>query len=879
MTGHAEPIGRQRELAELDRLLAAAPGFAAVAGPAGIGKTAVVEHFLSRHPQIRVARAVGLPWEQSDAFAVLDQLLRGSDAPRDAAGLLAWCSAGPGIVVVDDAQWADVESLEALLSAFRRLTSEPVLIVLVARELPAAVRPGATVRIGPLMAAEVRTLAMLHAGRDLSAPTAHQLATHTGGNPRHIRDLLDELPPETWSRWHPALPAPRAVAADVTRRLYSCSAATREFIEAAAVLGRTVPVAAAAELADIKDPIAALDAACESGLVGTVAGHGLMTLAFPDPLVHAAIYHDVPPLVRYGLHGTAAQLAEDEHAKLKHLVAQTPAPDPALADELDDFAARQAGLGAWSVAGQALIDASRLSPAKADREHRLVRAVDALVGAGDLAQASAFSAQIESFPPGPLRDAVLGYLAIQRGRPAEAELLLTRAWEACRPGREPETAALICQRRVLHSLSRWHGTDLVAWGRRAVTLADPQDPSAVESEAIMGLGLAATGRIREAQDTYRDVVARVSRGAQSQRVQMGKGWLDLALDDPQTARRELEIAVPTEYRMGALRISLWAQAWLARADFALGSWDEALQTVDRAAVQLAETGLELVRPLVHWTGAQIHALRGDPDAAQHHLRQASASTHNYEIMLIPACLARAHCAEAQSDYEGVLRALEPVAQLWPREGVDEPGFWPWPDIYGNALVMTNRVAEADEFLRPHEALAAERGHRSATARLGYVRGRILAATGDVDAARESFEAALANLRTLPLPYERTRVHFAYGQTLRRAGKRKEADVVLQRARDGYAALGATAYVVRCDRELKAGGLHPKRGGVDLTELTPQEQAVAKLVAAGMTNKQVAAELFVSVKTVQFHLTRIYAKLGIRSRSELAARGHASAADG
>lgn len=85
------------------------------------------------------------------------------------------------------------------------------------------------------------------------------------------------------------------------------------------------------------------------------------------------------------------------------------------------------------------------------------------------------------------------------------------------------------------------------------------------------------------------------------------------------------------------------------------------------------------------------------------------------------------------------------------------------------------------------------------------------------------------------------------------------------------ALGATTYVERCDRELKAGGVHPKRAGVDLTELTPQEQAVAKLVAAGMTNKQASAELFVSVKTVQFHLTRIYAKFGIRSRTELAAR--------
>lgn len=238
-------------------------------------------------------------------------------------------------------------------------------------------------------------------------------------------------------------------------------------------------------------------------------------------------------------------------------------------------------------------------------------------------------------------------------------------------------------------------------------------------------------------------------------------------------------------------------------------------------------------------------------------------------MLLPACLARAQCAEAQADYDTVLRALEPLVQLRPRHGIDEPGFWPWHDVYANALVVTNRVEEADAFLRPHEELAAERRHRSTIARLGYVRGRITGASGDIEAAKECFEGALSQLHGMPLPYARARVNFAYGQTLRRAGKRREADLVLHNARDAFAVLGARSYIERCDRELKAGGLHARRG--DLTQLTGQEQAVAKLVAAGMSNKQVAVELYVSVKTVQFHLTRVYSKLGIGSRGELAAR--------
>jgi len=352
---------------------------------------------------------------------------------------------------------------------------------------------------------------------------------------------------------------------------------------------------------------------------------------------------------------------------------------------------------------------------------------------------------------------------------------------------------------------------------------------------------------------------------------MGKGWLDLALDDPETARRELEGAVPTVYRRGSARISLWAQAWLARTEFALGAWDDAIQTVNRAVAQLENAGMELLRPLVHWTGAQTHALRGNWDAAREHLQRGSATPQNYEVMLVPSCLARAQCAEARADYETVIRSLDPLVRLQPRQGIDEPGFWPWHDVYANALVMTNRVEEADAFLTPYEALASERGHCSTMARLGYVRGRIAGARGDIEAARDSFEGALLRLEVLPLPYERARVNFAYGQTLRRAGKRREADVVLQNARDAYAALGATAYVERCDRELKAGGLNVRRAGLDFDQLTTQEQTVAKLVAAGMSNRQVGVELFLSVKTVQFHLTRVYSKLGIRSRSELAAR--------
>ncbi|HEY5844120.1 MAG TPA: LuxR C-terminal-related transcriptional regulator, partial [Mycobacterium sp.] len=200
----------------------------------------------------------------------------------------------------------------------------------------------------------------------------------------------------------------------------------------------------------------------------------------------------------------------------------------------------------------------------------------------------------------------------------------------------------------------------------------------------------------------------------------------------------------------------------------------------------------------------------------------------------------------------------------------EPGYWPWPDVLANALVIDGRLSEADAFLRPHEERARVRGHRSAMARLGYARGRLLGAQGDLGAARARFEESLALLDGLPLRYDLARINFAYGQTLRRAGKRRDADVVIGTARELYLSLGAQTYVVRCERELKAGGLNQLRGSRDSVELTPQEEAVTTLVAQGLSNREVAAELYVSPKTVQYHLTRVYAKLGVRSRAELAA---------
>ena len=549
--------------------------------------------------------------------------------------------------------------------------------------------------------------------------------------------------------------------------------------------------------------------------------------------------------------------------------------------ELEAFAARQAMVGAWQDVATALFSASRLSADARARNDRLLRAVDALVGSGDIAQAGMWAAAVDAMPSSPLRSSVLGYLSTVSGQNRSAQTQLEMAWRTSNRQRDPAAAAQIAQRFVLHGVASWDGPVITRWAETAMSLTAPGTPAHIESEAIYGLGLFAQGRLREAEASYERAFEHAAENAQKQRVQMGAGWLALRADDVETALVNFQAAAPTEYRGGSLRISLWAEAWLARTQLVLGDWDAAAATVSRASVRLETSQMPLIRPLLYWTAAELWSMRGDWDRARHYVSQAAVQPGTYRAMQVPASLARARFHEARADYESALGVLQPLTDLdpWTDERVS---FWPWQDTYVNALVMTDRLEDADAFLTVFERVRRERRIPSDDARISWARGRILAAQGDPDTAREHFEAALGHLRGLNRPYLRARISFAFGQSMRRAGKRRLASTVLRTARDLYDSLGAATYVERCDRELKATGLDvgnlpdpsdPVLAAVGRTavQLTAQEQAVAELVSGGATNKETARALFLAEKTVQYHLTRIYGKLGIRSRSELAAR--------
>ncbi|MDV8077360.1 LuxR C-terminal-related transcriptional regulator [Rhodococcus sp. IEGM 1370] len=859
--------------------------FVVVDGAAGVGKTAVLRELAARldaaEPRPRVRQVSAVPWETSRPWEIAHQcfpeidVADGRTLPERIAG-----SNGPSVtaVLIDDAQDADADSLRVLASTVRRHRDSKIAVVCIRRILPTGsiesheiLDRAADTRfvVEPLGSDNVAELAALR-GVILSPSSAAHLTAHTGGRPKQVSALLSELPGHMWTGVRPELPAPEYVQASVRAALSESSAETLRLVQAVAVLDGARPVSTVCEVAEIDDPSAALDLAEALGHVLVRRRSGITLLECPDGMIRAAVLATMSRTGVADVHRAAASAESDPADRLAHRAEATLLPEPHMAGELESLAAERARTGEWATAARLFMLSSRASGDAGLREDRLVRGVDALIGAGDVRGASDYIAEIESLHETPSRNAVLGYLAILRGRPQEADARLTRAWQLVRTRHDRDVAAVICHRQVLHNLARCDGGALVYWADRAVELVGSDHPTAVEAQAIRGLGLAGTGRVAEALASYEDLWGQAGTGAVGQRVQMGAGWLHLATDSVELARSELEAAAPTDFLGGSTRIALWANAWLARTYFVTGEWDAALRIVGRASDLADSSGAALIVPLLQWTAMQIHALRGDWDAAAASSRRGESGARDYEIMRVPTALGRAAISEARADYAGVLRALSPLTQQWAHADVSEPGFWAWPDVYANALIVEGRLDEADAFLTPHEARVAERGHRSAHARLACARGRWHGATGDMDSARASFEDALDSLMPLPLVYDRARVNYAYGQTLRRAGKRREADVVVTAARDDYLSLGATTYVRRCDRELKAGGVHAILKDRPHNALTPQEDAVSTLVATGLTNREVAAELFLSVKTVQFHLTRVYAKLGVRSRSELAA---------
>jgi DNA-binding NarL/FixJ family response regulator len=873
-----------------------------IEGEAGIGKTTLVERFVTQLPGVRLLRASGDESEAHVPFAMADQLLRGAGLSTDAlqAGhhvpvgmelleLITSTSAGTEtVVVIDEAHLVDAESLRALLFAARRLASSPVVLMLLVRGTSRVVLPEGWRKLAAEPTGRVLNVARLEPshvsamgaalGIVMTPDAARRLCEHTNGNPLHTRAVLDELPEgDGWQHEQRLLPVPESYAQLVRQQLERCDPAVAQVIQVASVLGVRTPLYAVAALAGGEAPLETIEEAAESGLLKVdYSGPGAF-VEFLHPLTRAAIYEAIPRARRSALNTAAAELEADPAVSMRHRVEAAAVANAGLLTELENHAHAEMGRGRWSGAVSSFLAAGRLSPVQADRDRLALEAIEAMLYSGDGAAARRLAKQAD-LGDGPRRDSVLAYLAMFAGDLATAQRMLRQAWDRRGLVGDNRLSASIAQRSAFLATSRLRGREAIEWVARASAL-DPDDTTnGLLLAPSLALGSSFIGHRAEAHaalDRWLDDPAAPRPGAGFVLLAL-KGLLLLADGDLGAAREALQTSARESLSEGLLVVAALSLGGLTRAEYLAGDWDTAVVAAQRAVALGIESDDRWVTAQAHWSASYVHCARGEWPVAEAHVRAIREQEPSFERHKAAEAIATAGLAAAQDRPDTVLAALEPLEAMRPAEGVDDPTFLPWHHLKAHALIDDGQLDAAGAFIEDAAVLAQSRENRLLRARLELAGAKLEFARQHPDAAIERFQKAHALVEPLRMPYEIALLELAHGQVLRRTGERRAAAAILMRAQGRLNQLQAHPALQRCENELSACGLSPSaRKTRDYSALTPQEIAVSRLVVSGMTNREVSEELMLSTKTVEFHLSNIYTKLSVRSRSELRALARAN----
>ncbi len=880
-------IGREPELLAMNgALLRARSGQSQVVvieGEPGIGKSALLSTFVEREDLDGTA---GVRWlrcdefEQTHRFGAAARLLgdeqTGASEVEVGRRLLAWFGdrhhdePGVTVLVVDDAQWMDRASAHALQFAVRRLTADGVLCLVARRLVPNGGTdlrtddPEATtvLRPGRLDAGSVRDLALGLRGWHLPAALADHLVARTNGLPLLVAAVVRGAEDEGQLALTTALPG--SVAATVTRMLGSLDPSARRLVESAAVLAEPSPLTVLGQVADVPDPSAALTAAVISGLL-TEDDAGDVDSA--HDLLADAVRLSLTPVRRQELHLTAARWTTGER-RLAHRAAASDRPDPHLAADLVAAAESARAALRYGVAATHRLAARAVSPDPTQREHLLIDAVVDRVEAEDLDGAEELAVLVRLTAPGARRSLALGLLARERGEVGAARTLLRASLQEAESTGDRATATCAALAGAVLEMRIGDG----AAAMELIGHTEPLDDStsvevATDIATTTGIALWLLGDIDGAV-TALDAVERSPSGTSWEAELLAvSGMIRFYEGRPVQALADFDAAVQMMHlwRPSTNQSRIFLLRSLAR--FALGDWDGA--AVDAAAARALAAG-----PTQLWSEAlalavsvDVAAHRGQWSVAEDYLARATESAP--DLFQITDIVARhaIELARAREDPDGVLTVLDPL----------------WTDLYIErmsrtrqirpmivariaAYIAVNRLAHADHALREYEQLMARWPGGEGPAQLGLLRGQLAEARGEPSAARAHYAADLADAHLEQFPFARAQLLVSSGRLERALGHRREAVTLLTEARGILARLRARPLLERCTRELAACGL-PSRLD-DPLALTPREDDVVALVVRGYTNREVAAELFLTVRTVEYHLRNIYAKLGVRGRQEL-----------
>ncbi len=902
-------LGRDSEREAVSRLVATARlgvgGALVFMGEPGVGKTALLEDTLASLGEMRVLRATGLEAERHIPFAGLLQLLRpalahldGLSAPQAAAlsGALALSDAGTGsgdrfligaavlslltgyaeeapvAVVVDDLHLLDLPSAEAIVFAARRLGADPVVVLVGVRtsEADRVVAGLPVLHLSGLDPDAATALVTRMAGGRLAPGRLEPLLALAEGNPLALLELsgddLDVLATDPSD-----LPArvPDTVTAAFARRLDRMDEACRTALLVAAICGGDLLVTTRA-CTNLGVDVDALAEAEDAGLMSVTSGR----ITFRHPLVRAAVYSRAGARERRVAHRAVADVLPegDTDRRAWHLAEAVWQPDAEVSDVLAEAAERARARTAYSVASGAFERSARLTPDRERRTERLLCAAETAWSAGLTERAlGLLEAHGREHPEesGRMQELSLrGAIAARTGHVRDAREMLM---EAANLATDPNEETVILADAVHANFYLADASAAVALAQRLAELAP-----AVTDDRARAFGLVATGtaRILAGQPGgAADLRAAVPMLEATPAVYEDPHRLSLVMQVPLYLRddtgggrtvRDLVEAVRGQAGVGALPAMLWH---LARDQAATSAWAEA-EANYTAVVRLGEETGQITE--------QVMALAGLCWLESHQGREERCRQHAAEVLATPAA-AHLHMAEAWVSYAlgdlelslgepaRAVSTLRELVHLLEVHDLADADLVPAAELV-DALVRLGEVSEAHAVASSYERAARGKGQPWALARAERARGLL----ADDASASPFFEAALeAHAATLDR-FETARTRLAYGERLRRAAMRLRARDQLRAALDDFEDLGAARWAERAAVELAATGETVRRRGADpRSSLTPQELQVSLLLVDGRTTREAAAALFLSPKTVEYHLRKVYTKLGIGSRSELA----------
>jgi DNA-binding CsgD family transcriptional regulator len=551
-------------------------------------------------------------------------------------------------------------------------------------------------------------------------------------------------------------------------------------------------------------------------------------------------------------------------------VAALDQPDEGLAAELERLASEEAADDRLVLAGTHLRWASDISPARADRERRLLTA--ALYLAGE-AQGVALRPAVEAASPSPLRSYAQGALVEADGQLAEAEQLYRQALAEARndPGSQPLAASIAARLAGTYTL-RGEGDKTMALGRWALDTGCLDPAAARQTRTRVAIGAAQAAGPREALAELGHLDADPARIDPIDVDGLSwRGMFRLVAGDLDHAVTDMTAGLKMVRRGAILALGQRIYGFLALAHYLAGSWDDALLTAEQGLSAAAIHPYRHELPLMHLAAACVPAGRGAAEEAERHTRLAEevAASLDYGQEKLYAAIARAMVCQAAGDYLGMADTLGYWRDDAVLDGRSRRDAALWRPLLAEGLIGSGQAEPAAAVLARLRAGGDQVSYLHPA--LAWLDGWLAELQGRPEEALRIYQLGEDTASTQS-PFYTARLLLAHGQLLRRTGQRRPAVERLRRAADLYMALRAVPFITRTGEELAACHLPAETAKKQQQQLvlalTSRETEVAHLVGKGLSNPEIAAELFISRKAVEYHLGNIYAKCGVHGRQQL-----------